>query len=139
MGCIAPSRFRSRPSTRKRRMDETRSDGLRGYRLLVVEDDYMIAADVAQRLEEIGAEVVGPAGSIEAALALIDAAVLDVNLGTTRSDPVADALRAHNVPFVFVTGYDDVMLPPLYAEVPRCEKPVHIGALTRLLAERIPG
>jgi len=126
-------------------MDETRSDALRGYRLLVVEDDYMIAADVAQRLEEIGAEVVGPAGSIEAALALIeadgtiDAAVLDVNLGTTRSDPVADALRAHNVPFVFVTGYDDVMLPPLYAEVPRCEKPVHIGALTRLLAERIPG
>jgi DNA-binding NtrC family response regulator len=126
-------------------MDETPSDVLRGCRLLVVEDDYMIASDVSQRLEEIGAQIVGPVGSIEHALALIeagypiDAAVLDINLGSTRSDPVADALHAHNVPFVFVTGYDEVMLPPLHAEVPRCEKPVHIPALARLLAERIPG
>jgi len=126
-------------------MDETRPDSLRGCRLLLVEDDYMIAADVSQRLQEIGVEIVGPVGSIEDALALIeagssiDAAVLDINLGNQRSDAVADALHAQNVPFVFVTGYDQVMLPPLHAEVPRCEKPVRIPALARLLAERIPG
>jgi CheY-like chemotaxis protein len=125
-------------------MDEMPSDTLRGCRLLVVEDDYMIASDVSQRLEEIGVQIVGPAGSIEDALVLIeagdpiDAAVLDINLGAQRSDQVADALLAHNVPFVFVTGYDQVMLPPLHAEVPRCEKPVQIPVLARLLAERLP-
>jgi CheY-like chemotaxis protein len=125
-------------------MDETPSDALRGCRLLVVEDDYMIASDVSQRLQEIGVQIVGPAGSIDDALALIeagdpiDAAVLDINLGAKRSDAVADALHARKVPFVFVTGYDEVMLPPLHAGVPRCEKPVQIPVLARLLAERMP-
>ena len=121
-------------------MAEPDAGPLRGRRLLLVEDEYMIAADLALSLEHYGVEVVGPAGSVEDALALIeadraiDAAVLDINLGGERVYPVAEALVRRGVPFVFATGYDAWAVPPAYAEAPRCEKPVDVGALARLLA-----
>lgn len=117
--------------------------GIVGRRLLVVEDEYMIAVELAHALEEMGAEVIGPAGSVEDALDLLgdddgrlDAAVLDVNLRDERVYPVADALRARGVPFVFATGYDAGAIPPAYAATPRCEKPVDRGQLVRLLARQ---
>lgn len=115
---------------------------LRGRRLLVVEDDYMIAADFVYALEERGFEVIGPVGSVREALALIesagvfDGAVLDINLGREMAFPIADALTARGVPFVFATGYGTLAIPPVYAEVPRVEKPVDMAALLRLLARR---
>src|SRR5947209_4038914 len=102
---------------------------LSGRKLLVLEDDYLIAADLAASLAEVGAIILGPVGSIEEALQLvqaadrIDAGVLDVNVNGKRSYAVADALRSSGVPFVFVTGYGGEMLPPAYRDVPRWDKP----------------
>ena len=117
---------------------------LRGRHLLVVEDEYMIAMDIAHTLEELGAEVVGPAGSVADALLLvqdedsrIDAAVLDINLRDERVFPVAEALIARGVPFVFATGYDASVIPSAYAAAPRCEKPVNKTSLVRILAQHL--
>jgi DNA-binding response OmpR family regulator len=124
-------------------MAEPRSVSLSGRRLLVVEDDYMIAADLASALQEYGAHVIGPAGSIENAMDLlaadysIDGAVLDLNLRGKRSYPVADALRAREVPFIFATGYDAWTIPDVYADVPRVEKPVNTRALAQLFSEKV--
>ena len=114
---------------------------LRGRTLLVVEDEYIVAADLAMRLEDAGAAVVGPAGSVEEALDLVqsegstlDAAVLDVNLAGQRVYPVADALIARGVPFVLTTGYDASAIDSKYVDIPRCEKPVDPAALARSLA-----
>jgi len=117
---------------------------LEGRRLLIVEDDYMIAIDLAQELEERGAEIAGLAGSVEEAQSLIDTegdridgAVLDVNLGAERVYPVADRLIARGVPFVFATGYDPWVIPDAYRAIPLCEKPIRATALARLLAQRM--
>ena len=118
------------------------ADGLKSRRFLVVEDDYLIAADLAAFLEAQGIEVVGPAASVNEALALLesdsdrlDGAVLDVNLQDDRVYPVADVLRSLGVPFVFTTGYDACAIPKSYADVPRCEKPVDEHQLMRVLRE----
>jgi CheY-like chemotaxis protein len=122
-------------------MADSARNGLAGKRLLVVEDEYLIAADLAATLEEAGAEVVGPAGTVTDALELIqslgerlDAAILDVNLQGERVYPVADALAARGVPYVLATGYDAASIAPAYADAPRCEKPVDRLQLARLLA-----
>ena len=103
--------------------------------MLVVEDDYLVARDLCDELADQGAEVVGPAGSVEEALALvageprIDAAVLDINLRNEKVYPVAEALRARGIPFVFTTGYDAWLVPEAFASVRRLEKPVDMRAL----------
>lgn len=118
---------------------------LSGRRILVVEDDYMIAADLELSLQNLGVSVIGPAGSVEDALALAasgpapDAAVLDVNLGAEKVFAVADALRAQGVPFVFATGYDDWLIPDVYRGTPRFDKPVDVHALAGVLSGETPG
>jgi CheY-like chemotaxis protein len=114
--------------------------GLKGRRVLVVEDEYLIAIDLASALEDAGAEVVGPTGTVAGALELLekhgghlDGAVLDVNVGDERVYPVADALAARGVPFVLATGYDETSVPVAYASAPRIEKPVDKSRLMRLL------
>ena len=116
-------------------------DRLKGCCLLVVEDEYLIAADLTASLESLGVEVIGPAASVEEALSLLDknsdrldGAVLDINLRNERVYPVADVLMARGVPFVFTTGYDAVAVPTAYACAPRCEKPVDKTQLVRWLA-----
>jgi CheY-like chemotaxis protein len=113
---------------------------LGGRRLLVVEDDYLVAMDLADELTDHGAEVVGPAGSVEEALALvaadsaIDGAVLDINLRDEKVYPVAEALRSRGIPFVFTTGYDAWLVPEAYAAVRRLAKPVDIRALVQSIS-----
>src|ERR1700712_5600789 len=121
-------------------MSEHHVNPLQGRRLLVVEDNYLIAADLAWQLESNGASSVGMAGSVTEALNFIetegdglDGAILDVNLGKERVFPVADALLTRKIPFVFAAGYDQWVLPEAYAGVPRCEKPIRIAALIGLL------
>ena len=116
-------------------------ESLRGRCLLVVEDEYLIAADLTASLESLGVEVIGPAASVEEALSLVDnnsdrldGALLDINLRNERVYPVADVLTARGVPFVFTTGYDPVAMPAAYACAPRCEKPVDKTQLVRWLS-----
>lgn len=85
---------------------------LSGRRVLLVEDEALIAMMVEDFLSELGATIIGPAHSIETALSLIateqiDAAVLDLNLRGSRSDRVAEALRCKGIPLVCATGYGD--------------------------------
>lgn len=115
------------------------SGRLDGLRLLVVEDDYFLADEMARALSARGAEVVGPVGGVDDALDLISSevplhgAVLDLNLGGEMAYPVADALLDRRVPLVFTTGYDAGSIPPRYRQVARCEKPVTTAAVLRAL------
>jgi two-component SAPR family response regulator len=108
--------------------------------ILVVEDEFLIAMDMAYAIEEWGASVVGPLGSQTEALdflargdARIDVAVLDVNLGSHTAFDIADKLRELDVPVIFVTGYDASSIPERYRGVLRCEKPVDQAELGRAL------
>ena len=119
--------------------------GLAGRCVLLVEDDYLLATVLCQELEGAGAQVLGPVPDVAAALALlsvgdgVDAAVLDVNLGGTMAWPVADALLARSVAFVFLTGYDAGTIPARYAGVSRCEKPVELAEIAQALACQVVG
>ena len=104
---------------------------LEGLKVLVVEDDFIVAFDMQSILEEQGALVLGPAASVTEAQALLqrevpDLAVLDVNLNGEYVFPVAEALVARGVPFVFATAYadDDRLFPGTLRAAPRLAKPV---------------
>jgi CheY-like chemotaxis protein len=115
------------------------AETLEGRHILLVEDDFFIALDITASLKAAGARVVGPAASLAEALALVarveqlDGALLDINLRGEVVYPVADALRARSVPFVFVTGYDRTSIPAPYANVPVCEKPFHLDRAVRAI------
>ena len=115
------------------------AESMRGRRVLLVEDEYFIVDDMVRAFEEAGAEVVGPVASVGEALDLIEAdgrldgAVLDLNLRGEMAFPVADALLARGVPFVFATGYDETSIPGHYARIVRCEKPVDPAKIARAL------
>jgi ActR/RegA family two-component response regulator len=121
-------------------MSSPNASSLEGRRLLVVEDDYFIAVELARSLEKLGVAVVGPVASVADALGLIraedgalDGAVLDIHLGEERVYPVADQLADQGVPFVFLTGYDAMALPEPYAKAAMCTKPVDTALLVRTL------
>lgn len=103
---------------------------LSGCRVLVVEDDFLIADDFARRLVAHAAEVVGPAATLEAARHLLDeagtvhVAVLDINLRGTLVFPFARHLDAMGVPFLFCTGYGEDPISDCFREVTRFEKPL---------------
>ena len=118
------------------------SGALDGLRVLVVEDEPLVAMDIAAVLRRAGAAVLGPAHRLDAALALaaeevLDGALLDINLHGQHVFPVADALAAREVPFVFTTGYDRVAIPESYADVPLCSKPTDALRLAQSLAEEL--
>lgn len=90
-----------------------------GPRVLVVEDEALIAMDLVECLEELGLQIVGPLAQFDLALAAaksesLDLALLDIDLHGRSAYPVADALRARRIPFAFVTGTDQENLPPPY-------------------------
>lgn len=99
-------------------------------KILVVEDDALIAMELGERLADMGYEVLGPAHSIAEAEAILaretpDGALLDANLAGVSSVPLALALHAIGVPVAFCTGYDRVKgAPPELAEAPVLTKPV---------------
>jgi len=88
---------------------------LKGRRILVLEDEPLIAMFLEDILTDLGCIVIGPALDIAQATTLvrdsaIDAAILDVNVGDSTSQPVADLLRARNIPFLVASGYNDTNL-----------------------------
>lgn len=112
-----------------------------GLRLLLVEDEYLFALCLAEMLEDLGAQVLGPVASVSDALDLIDkapeidAAILDVNVAGETIFPVADRLRARHVPFAFASGYDPDLLPPRFSDVTICRKPIDASAVRAALAQ----
>jgi CheY-like chemotaxis protein len=96
---------------------------LRGWRVLVVEDEYLIADAMERGLRGAGAIVLGPVPTVEKALELlegereVDGAVLDINLAGRKVFPVADALAARGIRFLFATGYDAADVPAAYRHV----------------------
>lgn len=114
------------------------SSQLSGRRILVVEDEVMVSWVLEDMLAELGCEVVGPAARIDQALAIvdiepIDLAILDVNLNGKKSFPVADALVAKGVPFVFSTGYNCDGVPDTYKVYPMMQKPYAMVNLSGVL------
>jgi CheY-like chemotaxis protein len=111
-----------------------------GRRVLLVEDEMIVAWLLEDMLADLGCAVVGPAAHVPQALAMIDAeaidaAVLDVNLNGKMSYPIADALAARGVPFVFSTGYDKDSLLDGYRTFPVLQKPFHRSELVDTLAK----
>jgi DNA-binding NarL/FixJ family response regulator len=125
-------------------MGDAQVAALSGRRVLIVEDEYLIAAELVGVLEEAGINVIGPAGSVEQALHLIeiygqrlDGAVLDVNLREERVYPVAEWLAEHGVPYAFTTGYDRSDIPKAYAGAPCYQKPVDQMLLLNWLCDSV--
>lgn len=120
------------------------ADVLRDARVLVVEDEYMVAALLEDRLQALGCDVVGPAHEIEEALEMLaserlDAAVLDVNISGQMVFPVADALAARDIPFVFATAYGARGLMSRHADRAVLDKPYHERALEHALRAALLG
>jgi CheY-like chemotaxis protein len=113
---------------------------LKGLRLLVVEDEARVAMLVEDMLQALGCICVGPAGSVAQALALlereaVDLALLDVNRGGgERSYPVADALAARGLRFIFVTGYGAPGFDRRYDPVRVLQKPFDERELAQAIA-----
>jgi len=107
-------------------------------RVLIVEDEPLIALAMEEALTELGFSIAGNLSKIPETLEFlsrehVDVALLDVNLGIQKIDPVADVLAARDCPFVFTTGYDRSGLPQAHAHRVVIEKPFHtedlIGAV----------
>jgi len=116
---------------------------LAGHRVLVVEDEALVAMELADILEHLGCTVIGPAASVTRALALLDgrrpdAALLDLNLNGEPGARVAIALNDRGVPFVVVSGYgEDQESAPALRGASRLTKPVRHGELVRVLAQLV--
>jgi CheY-like chemotaxis protein len=115
---------------------------LNGRRVLIVEDEMVVAMLLEDMLEELGCQVAATAARVPEALAAIeaieiDAAILDVNLDGTRSYSVADALTARGIPLVFSTGYGVAAFEQKYRHHPILAKPFRIDDLADALEEAI--
>lgn len=103
-------------------------------RILIVEDDALIAMTLAQDLEDAGFSIVGPCVNVTQALhtlktRTIDAAILDMNLGQESSADIAVALKTAEIPFVVVSGYTEEDLAPAFQGAPLLEKPTRLSDL----------
>lgn len=116
---------------------------LRDCRVLVVEDEWLVAEGLHAELAEVGAIVIGPAAGMADALDLIrresniDGAILDINLRGEMVFPVADLLTERGIPFVFTTGYDASVIPKRFEHVVRCEKPTSLPTVIRAIGRLI--
>jgi CheY-like chemotaxis protein len=121
--------------------DGAKLAGGAGARVLVVEDESLVAMMLADMLQEIGCTVIGPIGSRTGALRLledghgVDLALLDVNLGGETAYDIADALSRRGVPFIFVSGYGASGLDPRYADAVILAKPFEPALLARMIGE----
>lgn len=117
------------------------NDSSRSTRTLIVEDSFLLGLQMKADLEQLGMTVLGPVPSVQTAIDLIETesihvAILDINLGGENSFPIAHALKNRGIPFIFITGYDDLILDdkaltgnPLY------RKPIRIDELHKAVRE----
>jgi DNA-binding response OmpR family regulator len=118
------------------------ADAPRGRRVLIVEDESMIAMLLEDMLTDLGHEVVAIIGKVEHAEPLLaegafDFAILDVNLNGETTYPLAQQLRARGVPFLFATGYGSAGLPKEWCDTPVLQKPFLAAQLHRVMREAL--
>jgi CheY-like chemotaxis protein len=121
-------------------MSDTVADVKTKPRVLVVEDEYLVALLVEDMLGELGYQVTAIAPNIQAATTAaedgeFDIAILDVNLNGAMSDPIADILTRRNIPFIFASGYGAAGPHERFSSAPALQKPFEEKELSRALAE----
>ena len=121
-------------------------EGLRGARVLLVEDEALVAMLLEDMLSDHGCEIVATAPRVAEALAYvrdadlkIDLAILDLNLAGENTFPVAQALKDRGTPFVFATGYGAGGLPPEWRDRPTLQKPFTSTDVTAVLGQTLGG
>lgn len=115
---------------------------LEGRRVLIVEDEFFVAALIEDTLQSFGCETVGPFTTLELGLQAsrqenFDIAILDVNLNGKMVFPLADELLARGRPFVFLTGYASDNLPEAYRKLRRIQKPFNSSGIREVLEEAL--
>lgn len=113
-------------------------------RILILEDEVLLAMDLSDQLETAGFRVIGPATTVARALRLIeaegcDAALLDVNLGPETSEAVADVLLAKGTPFIVLSGNSRDHQPAIFQGAPWLPKPFSPEGLMSLLRSCLHG
>jgi hypothetical protein len=143
LGANTKSAYKSFHEERIGHSARSTSLAMGGNRILVVEDEPLVAMNLSTSLAELGFHVVGPYSTLAKAAAAaaeteVDAALLDVNLSGKVVYPVAEILASKNVPFAFITGYGTAALPDKYANAPVLQKPIDNETLQLLLAQKHP-
>ena len=116
-----------------------------GRRILIIEDEAIVAESLVLALRTMGEDVAGMAATVEQALTLIDStsdvdgALLDINLRGVRAYSVADRLMARGLPFIFTTGYSTPIIPEVYRHVPVLQKPFDLEEVLSALFPRAAG
>lgn len=115
---------------------------IEGVRVLIVEDEFLIADDLARALRSAGADPVGPVSSVDDAEQLVrqghvDAAIIDLNLRGEMASDFAQRLAATNLPCLIVSGYGGDALPESVSDIPQLEKPVSPASVIQALANRL--
>jgi DNA-binding NtrC family response regulator len=113
-----------------------------GCSVFLVEDEVMIRMMVADMLEELGHSLAGEAGEISHAIKLaqsteFELAILDVNVNGHMITPVAELIRARNLPFIFATGYGAAGVPAEYRDRPTLQKPFLIEKLAEMICRTL--
>jgi len=115
---------------------------LSGRRILIVEDEALVAMMIEDFLTDLGCQIIGPVSNAEDALGLIretalDGATLDINLGSEEVLPVAEALEAQGVPFMIISGYDRENVRSRYNKWPIIQKPFTSNSLAEGLVRLV--
>ena len=113
---------------------------LQRCKVLVVEDEFFLAEDLAFALRSRGAGVVGPIADFDRAVdqasrSGFDVAVLDINLGNKATYVIADQLKQSAIPFMFTTGYSAEVIPDRFRNVIRLEKPYQVEQLVEMVSQ----
>jgi DNA-binding NtrC family response regulator len=114
-------------------------NALAGRTVLILEDEYLLASALQDAVEQMGAMVIGPFSRVQQALQSIDdghvpdVGLLDVNLGSEYSYPLADLLAERGIPTVLITGYDTSALPEAYRSLSYLRKPFDLASITSAL------
>jgi ActR/RegA family two-component response regulator len=117
----------------------------RPWRILLAEDEYFLAQELARDLTSRGAEIAGFAPTLEKVMQLaeggadFDAAILDINLRDEVVFPAVPMLRERKVSLVFVTGYDDAVVPEEFCDIPRLIKPADCNEIMTALGRGVHG
>jgi DNA-binding response OmpR family regulator len=111
---------------------------LSDLRILIVEDEYMLAMELAGAIQGAGGEVAAMVASLDdaeqATNRQLDGAILDIQLGDKKSFDLARRMRALRIPIVFTTGYDHAIVPEELMNVPRLTKPLSLSEVVRQAA-----